>query len=233
MRIVSWNCNGGLRKKLEKLLSLEADIHIIQECEDPLHCSDLKYKTFAENSLWVGMSKHKGLGIFAKNSRKLTALAWESGNLELFLPCTIDNRITLLAVWTRQANSPTFQYIGQAWKYLQEHKSKLPLTQTVIAGDFNSNACWDKWDRWWNHSDVVRELEEVGIHSLYHCSTKEQQGMETKPTFFMYRKEQKPYHIDYIFQSADIISASKIRIGEPNEWLEFSDHMPVICEMPS
>jgi len=186
-----------------------------------------------QNSLWVGKSKHKGLGIFARNSSKLTALAWESGNLESFLPCTIDNKIILLAVWTRQANSPTFQYIGQAWKYLQEHKSKLPLTQTIIGGDFNSNACWDKWDRWWNHSDVVRELEEIGIQSLYHCSTKEQQGKETKPTFFMYRKEHKPYHIDYIFQSADIVSASKVRIGEPNEWLEFSDHMPVIFDMSS
>lgn len=232
MRIVSWNCNGGLRKKLEKLLSLEADIHIIQECEDPQHCVDKKYRAFAENFLWVGKTKHKGLGIFARKDLKLSALGWESGNLELFLPCTIDNRITLLAVWTRQANSPTFQYIGQAWKYLQEHKSKLPLTRTIIGGDFNSNACWDKWDRWWNHSDVVRELKEIGIHSLYHYLTKELQGTETQPTFFMYRKEQRPYHIDYIFQSEDLVSESTIKIGEPNEWLEFSDHMPIICEMP-
>jgi endonuclease/exonuclease/phosphatase family metal-dependent hydrolase len=48
----------------------------------------------------------------------------------------------------------------------------------------------------------------------------------------MYRKEQRPYHIDYIFQSEDLVSESTIKIGEPNEWLEFSDHMPVICEMP-
>jgi len=33
MRIVSWNCQGGLRKKIEPVLDLTSDILVIQECE--------------------------------------------------------------------------------------------------------------------------------------------------------------------------------------------------------
>lgn len=85
------------------------------------------------------------------------------------------------------------------WKYLQLHKDKLKDKKVIIAGDFNSNAICDKWDRWWNHSDVVKEFEELGIKSLYHHLTNEKQGKETKPTFYLQRKLEKPYHIDYIF----------------------------------
>ena len=35
MKIISWNCNGAFRKKFSKILDFDADIHVIQECEDP------------------------------------------------------------------------------------------------------------------------------------------------------------------------------------------------------
>lgn len=66
MKIVSWNCNGALRKKFAQLCKLNADIYVIQECEDPAQCSDMTYKAWAENYLWIGKSKNKGLGVFAK-----------------------------------------------------------------------------------------------------------------------------------------------------------------------
>lgn len=98
----------------------------------------------------------------------------------------------------------------------------------MLCGDLNSNACWDVWDRWWNHSDVVKELQQVGIESLYHQQTGEQQGKESQPTFYMYRKESRTYHIDYAFLSKDLISSAELSIGKSEDWLEFSDHMPVI-----
>ena len=228
MRIVSWNCNGALRKKLDPLLKLNADIYIVQECEDPSQCKDSHYVAWAENYLWSGKNKHKGLGVFCRKDILLTPLAWEAYDLESFLPCKINDTITLLAVWTRQANSPTFGYIGQLWKYLQMHKAKLPASQAMLCGDLNSNTCWDVWDRWWNHSDVVKELKQVGIESLYHLQIGEQQGKESQPTFCMYRKEDRTYHIDYAFLSKDLISSAELSIGKSEDWLEFSDHMPVI-----
>lgn len=232
MKIVSWNCNGALRKKFQQLAAFDADVYVVQECENPRQSKDSQYKAWAENSLWVGNSPHKGLGVFSRKV-DLAKLDWESNGLELFLPCSINNRIKLLAVWTRQANSPTFAYIGQAWKYLQAHKAKLTEENTLLVGDFNSNACWDKWDRWWNHSDVVKELSEIGIHSTFHFCHQEQHGSESQPTFFMYRKVDKPYHIDYAFASSSILKSSRIEIGKADQWLEFSDHMPIMLEFDS
>lgn len=66
MKIVSWNCNGALRKKRGIVAALDADVYIIQECEDPSRCDDHEYKAWAENFLWVGNNKSRGLGVFAK-----------------------------------------------------------------------------------------------------------------------------------------------------------------------
>lgn len=231
MKIVSWNCNGALRKKYEKLCLLNADLYIIQECEDPAQVYDKEYKCWANNYLWIGKNKNNGLGIFAKEGISLNPLKLESGRLEYFLPCTVNNNLTLLAVWTKEANSPTFRYIGQLWKYLQLYKNHFQGDNSIIIGDFNSNACWDVWDRWWNHSDVVRELEEIGLVSLYHSHKSEVQGKEKEPTFYMNRKLEKPYHIDYAFLSNKIASSSIMDIGSAEIWLQHSDHMPLIVQL--
>ncbi|HYN54565.1 MAG TPA: endonuclease/exonuclease/phosphatase family protein [Methylotenera sp.] len=157
MKIVSWNCAGAMRKKFSALSAISADIFVLQECENPEFSKDDAFKAWATNYLWVGENKHKGLAVVAKGDIKLTQLDWDAGKLQLFLPCLLNDELTLVAIWTKQANSPNFQYIGQLWKYLQLHGDKLNRPKTLLLGDFNSNTRWDEWDRWWNHSDVVRQ----------------------------------------------------------------------------
>lgn len=231
MRIVSWNCNGAFRKKLGALIALDVDVCVVQECEDPARCEDPEYKAWASNFLWVGTNKNRGLGVFAKQGISLQQVGLDAGPLELFLPCIVAGNISLLAVWTRQANSPTFRYIGQLWKYLQQHREFLRQEQAVCIGDLNSNVRWDVWDRWWNHTDVLKELQDIGLESAYHFASAEAQGQETRPTFFMHRRPEKPYHIDYAFLSHALLRDTAVEIGEPNEWLEHSDHMPLIVRI--
>lgn len=98
---------------------------------------------------------------------------------------------------------------------------------------WNCNTQWDEWDRWWNHSDVVRGLQELGLKSLYHQIQGEAQGKEEMPTFFMCRRKAKPYHIDYAFLSEALLQKASLEIGHPKNWLEHSDHMPVMVSLGS
>jgi exonuclease III len=231
MKVVSWNCNGAFRKKFNTLLDFDADIYIIQECENPAESKDLEYINWAKNYLWIGDSKNKGLAVFAKKEINLQPLDWTNNfkdhSVKHFLPCLINNDFQLLAVWTHQNNSPNFGYIGQFWKYLQVNKSN--FKKIIIAGDLNSNSIWDEWDRWWNHSDVIKELEEINIRSLYHKYFNEVQGKETKPTFFLQRNPSKPYHIDYCLSSNEFSQRLKeVEVPKFDNWQHVSDHVPII-----
>jgi len=234
LKIVSWNCNGAFRKKFELISDFNADIYIIQECENPAESQHKKYQEWAENYLWIGDTKNKGLGIFTRREVEIEKLGWSNQFkdhfVKHFLPCKVNRDFDLLAVWAHRNNSPNFGYIGQLWKYLQVNKDK--LNKTIIAGDFNSNTIWDQWDRWWNHSDVVKELKELKIESLYHKFTGEMQGKETRPTLYFQRKLERPYHIDYVFGAQRFSKGLKsVEIGEVSKWLGISDHMPIFCEI--
>jgi exonuclease III len=234
LRIVTWNCNGALRKKFNALRELDADIYIIQECENPEEIEHPEYKLWANNFLWIGDTKNKGLGIFAKQDIQLKALNWSNmyidHTIKYFLPCTINDSFTILGVWNHKNQSPNFGYIGQFWKYLQINKNN--FKNIIIAGDFNSNKIWDQWDRWWNHSDVIKELEEINIRSLYHLIHNENQGEETKPTFFLQRKFIKSYHIDYLLSSYNLSrKVASLEIGAFDRWINFSDHLPLVIDL--
>lgn len=243
MRIVTWNCSGALRKKLDAADSLQADILVIQECEDPDR-STKEYKAWAGHYLWVGENKNKGVGIFSRKGAKLTPLYWTGAfqpsstsnltfhltDLKLFLPCLVNDDITLVGIWTKEGQFSTFSYIGQLWLYLQLVKNQLNGLKTIFCGDFNSNACWDKKDRWWNHSDVVQEFSKLKMGSAYHHFHKEDYGSELEHTYYHYRKLTKPYHIDYTFLSNEMLATSKTAIGSASQWLSISDHMPLITD---
>lgn len=243
MKIITWNCNGGFRNKLAEIDKLNADILVIQECENPA-LSTVKYKDWAGEYLWVGESKNKGIGVFPKKGNSVShlkfdgefkitgltssskTLTWSTSSLRLFLPFSINENIQALGVWTKGSDSEAFGYMGQFWKYLQIHRNDFKREKQLILGDFNSNKIWDKKDRWWNHSNVVAELEEIGLVSLYHHHFNEDQGVESSPTLFLQRNAQKPYHIDYVFVSKDYLD-SEIKIGQRERWLSLSDHMPI------
>ena len=109
-------------------------------------------------------------------------------------------------------------------------KRTLERINFFVFGDVNSNAIWDMPDRWWNHSDVIAELEEIGLHSVYHSLNGEPHGKEGRPTLFLQRNVCKPYHVDYILASKNLLPKSRI-LGQSDKWLHISDHMPLRLEV--
>ena len=61
MKIVTWNCNGYFSERFPAILEENADIYVIQECENPLIIDSEKYNDFASNYYWVGENQYYGL----------------------------------------------------------------------------------------------------------------------------------------------------------------------------
>jgi exonuclease III len=230
MKILTWNCNGALRKKFDRLIAFNSDILIIQECEDPDRSTDKNYQKWASNFRWCGENKHKGLGIFYKPSIKISNNDWTPGGTKYFISVNVNGLFDLVAVWCHYGDSRMFRYIGQMWKYLQINKGL--MKKVVIIGDFNSNKIWDKRHSESSHTDVVRELEEIDVRSLYHEYFSEYQGEEKTATLYLQKNKGKGYHIDYVFASRKVVHKVKsIDIGSSAEWLQYSDHMPFIVDL--
>lgn len=231
MRIVSWNCNGAFRRKFRQLDALDADVLVVQECENPA-TSAPDYRDWAGDHAWIGRLQSRGMGIFPRRGQRLEALPWPDADLRHFLPVRLDDRTNLVGVWTQHAKPQRASYVGQLWQYLALHEERLG-PDTIIAGDFNSSAIWDYRRPIWSHSDCVRMLADTGLHSLYHLAHNEAHGDESQPTYFQSRNPQKPYHIDYIFAHEELFGGQALRatIGSAADWLALSDHMPIIVDL--
>ncbi len=235
MRIIEWNSQGAFRKKYDKILSLQPDILVIPECEsgNKLKFGDLIPKP--TDFFWYGDSENKGIGIFSYSDYKFELLKIFNPKFRYIIPLKVtgnDNSFLLFGIWAMDnKEKPEARYIGQIRLAINYYSNLLSLP-CILTGDFNSNKIWDELDRVGNHSDMVRFLENKKIHSLYHKQEEIKQGKETHPTFHMYRKIDKPYHIDYFFASEVIIkNGFKISVGKAENWIDLSDHVPLTLEL--
>ncbi len=223
MKIVSWNCNGKFREKINKIKELDADIYVIQECENPEFTKNQSYKDFSAGGFWTGKIRSKGLGIFFREPSAAVKSDWHSCDFANFLPVDIDEKLSLLAVW---ACKP---YIEGYYDYQNLNFDNYKNKDIIVIGDFNSNAMWDDKHRKKSHSAVVDELQSIGIYSVYHRIMNEEHGKEKQNTFYMHRNKSKGYHIDYCF--TNIAEIKNFIIFDNSSWLEYSDHMPILVEI--
>lgn len=221
MKIVSWNCCGKFREKYKFLTDLDADIYVVQECENPEKYKEV-FESFNINYIWSGENENKGLGVFIKKNIYFCKNDWKSYCLRNFISLKINGSFDLLCVWA------CHPYIEEYYIYqcinIDYYSEKM-----IIIGDFNSNTKWDKKHGNRNHSAVVSQLKEKNIISAYHFMTNEQQGSEIQNTFFQYRHLDKGHHIDYCFLNADYIK--DFQILDKKKWISYSDHIPILIEI--
>jgi len=222
----------AFRKKASFILAHKPDILIIPECEHPDKLKFDKTLPIPTDILWHGTNQNKGLAVFSYSNYKFKLLDNHNTDLKLILPIAVtggDVDFTLLAIWAYNPLDLNYNYIGQVWKAIIHYEKILKHKNIILAGDFNSNMIWDRLKRKTNHSMVVEKLKKFKIHSAYHVSLSIAQGAEEHPTFFLYRHQNKPYHIDYCFASDNLLDKlESVEIGGYNEWRTLSDHSPVI-----
>lgn len=201
---------------------MNADIYVIQECEDPNSCVNPAYHEFSKSAVWTGVNKNKGLGIFFKTGIHYIQNLWPDYGLRHFISVRIGSEFDLLGVW---ACKP---YIEE-YDIYQNINYAAYAENTIIIGDFNSNRIWDSQHGLRNHSAVVRALEAKNLCSAYHFTRNESQGKETEQTFYMHRHLNRGYHIDYCFLAPQRIAGFEIL--DPQKWLAHSDHMPMVLDI--
>ena len=223
MKIITWNCNLQFAKKFEHLEPMNADICIIQECEK------LKEDYFPNAKFfWTGRIENKGLGVLIKNgSASLDSI--HNPNLINFLPISSDD-LKILGVWAYNHRAKKFgdDVSGETIQAIEFYKEWLVGEDLpcIFGGDFNNSVIWDTKNTKTPFQRTIKRFDGLGLTSAYHSDKNEQHGSETEGTLFHTKKEEKRYHIDYLF----LRQTGNVTVGSYQDWIEFSDHVPVTVD---
>lgn len=221
MRLTTWNCcTGPLDRKLAALRRLRADLAVVPECPR-LEPTAQQY--------WLGENPRKGLGIMARPPWRIAPITL-SRRLPRYvqaLEVSGPEEFLLVAVWAMNVGKD--RYVRGLHRAIDRLQPLLRSRPAVVMGDFNANAIWDhEHPPHLSHSALVAKLESLGLVSAYHLHLEEIQGRESKPTFYFYRHQHRPYHLDYCFlPGAWRERISRVSVGRHRTWCRLSDHVPV------
>jgi exodeoxyribonuclease-3 len=237
MRVLTWNANQGLDRKITHIIQLDPDIAIICEAASP-EISRYKDK-FPPNAslIWVGENLKKGLLVVAFRTYQITIdQTYEPAN-KYIVPIRLSGPrpLNLLAVWSnsdrkdRDRKSKPSPII----RALRSSSAFLKSAPTVVAGDFNSNVVWDQRTRNPERrmTSVVTMLSDLGLASAYHQKNDEPFGSENQATIYWRdrTKDGPRYHIDYIFLPENWLKTTRFEMGNFDDWVakKLSDHVPL------
>jgi len=237
MKIITWNCLGALTNdKKDAILKLKPDVLVVQECGPQ--------ETFPEGFQPTGQEyigdegQLRGLAVFGFNGFQTERLDDDNKpDIKFFLPLRVfkgDLSLTLLAAWAWHKDG---QYLDVFSAAVDHYGPIIGREKMLFLGDFNTpgtdndlasptpdNANLKK------HLEIVTKMSQKGVKSLFHTQNKVEHGKEKPEDATLYYKSDpsKPFHCDYCFASDDMEKRLKvIEIGRPEEWIKFSDHMPL------
>lgn len=219
----------AFRNKQQRLVDAGVDILVIPECENPQTKGD--WDAFTEWA-WIGDNDNKGLGVFTRNGIAIDSVT-EIDECRYAVAVATD-AMDILGIWAmNDTETPRQRYIGQVWTALQHYPGTIDA-QTAVLGDFNWNVIWDdspKHPLCGDFSETVAELRRHGLHSVYHHVTGEAFGDESAPTLFMHKKEDRPYYVDYAFLPEPLLDSVSLTVGDYDDWIAASDHMPLLVDI--
>ena len=224
IKIVSWNCNGKFREKFEEIITEDADIYVISECENPAESKNEDYREFAgDNYFWTGDLHYKGLGIFAKDGITLEEIPNPNEELKHFIALRVNDSFNLLGVWAMP------KYVEMIHDYIDANED-LFNDNLVMCGDFNSNAVFNyHHPKAKNHTRLNEKLESKDLFSVYHRLTGDEQGCEKSKTFYQARHLNNPFHMDFVYAGENVVK--DFNILDHYKWITLSDHLPLVFKV--
>lgn len=156
----------------------------------------------------------------------------DDNGLRYFLPVRVNDEFNLLGVWTNpdMEGNKAIHYPKEITKYYEAHRDSGFFNEDmIICGDFNCDARLKDKRHGENVYEMIEKLSEKGLVDIYHNITGENEGEESKPTFYWYRKLENPFHLDHVFSAPGKVK--ELEIGEAQKWLDLSDHMPIVFEI--
>ncbi len=232
MRLVTWNCASSSLEKIQgRLDELQYDVAVLQEV--PMFPSE------AGSRIWCGGKRTKGVAVLARGKYQVEMLPENPEGPIYAYPVKVTGPVplNLLAVCgrleRRDGSTRGYSYTKSMLAALEVYEEFLSSGNGVMIGDFNSGARWDKKWKPNNHSYLVGRLKDgPGLVSAYHEYHGEAQDGESRPTFYQYGHEDKPYHIDYCFlPEAWMPRVKDVTVGSFAGWKGLSDHRPLVVEV--
>jgi hypothetical protein len=182
---------------------------------------------------WLGGKPTQGVAVSVRPPSTAVAPPDAGTDDQVAYPVRIEGprAFNLLAVWTK----PRPTYVASLWDALTQHADWLRDGPSVVAGDFNSHARWDRKGRP-NHSDLVARLrDEFGLVSAWHAvAARDPAGerREEPATIFHRRRPTAPYHIDYVFVPMEWVDDLRACwVPDEPAGSRGSDHRPVVVEI--
>lgn len=235
MRVVLWNCKGGLKRKdkVEYLLGLKPDIAVIPEIRKA-HIPFLQPK----NSIWLTNLPEakgpKGLGVLSYGDYSLHELTSDP-EMEIYLPIRVKSTVkdfNLLAVWNfyHLCKKGRFRGVkgenGVELSALRHYRSTLN-DPCLLVGDLNMGPTLT--GNGFSHFSAI--LEEMGLSDLSKCKHESSSDSRVFSTFRMKNKGRTfHHHLDHVFGSASFESSLKSYQTDSRAMDDFSDHAPVLVD---
>ena len=221
MRVATWNCQTGLSTNWDTIERLDADLVAIQECRE----GTLEE---AEEHGWACEFQPGGYGKGIATLIRAPYVVEEREPTETFAISTVvssgGERIRFVNFWAMTPALAGYSYTRQA-RILIECLPRDGIA-TIVAGDFNASKSQP-------HLDNVRRLNERGLVSAYHRRNgREHVEPEDDPTSYHLWREERPFHMDFVFVPEDW-RVDGVDVGSYEDYCltKLSDHMPVVVTL--
>ncbi len=238
VRLVFWNCNMGLHKKLEALASLRPDVAVVSECAKPEIVASKTQAQMPSSMTWVGENPQKGVGVLGYGDYQVTLDPAYDAPVQFIAPVRVTGptRFNVLGVWARHEQRPAERgaTLGPLLRALDMYEALIQAAPTAIGGDLNNHVVFDKPGKANNHVNAVARLKSLGLFSAYHRDRGVAQGQEPEPTHYWRdrTKDGFTYHIDYCFLPDVWEDALReVYVGTYEECIHLSDHVPLVADV--